>query len=89
MTVYVDDWRQPARVGRLSGRWSHMVGDDLDELHAFALRLGLRRSWFQPQGGWYPHYDVTESKRVQAVRQGAIAVSWRHLPRLHREGLIL
>jgi hypothetical protein len=77
MTVYVDDSRIPARVGRLSARWSHLLADTPDELHAFAARLGLRREWFQdkPNGRW--HYDVTESKRVAAIRLGATPVTWR------------
>ena len=37
MTVYVDDavtlWR-----GR---RWAHLMADSLEELHAFAARLGI------------------------------------------------
>lgn len=48
MTVYVDDWRQQAAVGRDSVRWSHMLvapDGDLAELHARPTRIGLRRSW--------------------------------------------
>jgi len=70
MTVYVDDARIPARVGRLSARWSHLTADTQAELHSFAERLGLRRAWYQdkPRGLW--HYDVTESKRRQAITLG-------------------
>lgn len=90
MTVYVDDARIPATVGRLDSAWSHLFADTTEELHAFAQRLGLRRSWFQdpvktgkPKArpgsrashNW--HYDVTESKRRQAVALGAVEVSWR------------
>lgn len=90
MTVYVDDARIPARVGRLESRWSHLFGDTTDELHAFAQQLGLRRSWFQdPVKSGKPkarpgsraaqnwHYDVTEGKRRQAVALGAVEVGWR------------
>jgi Protein of unknown function (DUF4031) len=47
MSVYVDhafavgDW----------GRWSgggHMQADTLDELHAFAARIGMLGEWFSP-----------------------------------------
>lgn len=66
MTVYVDaeaiEWR-----GR---RWCHLVADTLDELHDFAGRLGLRRSWFQCEK--YPHYDVTMSVRTRALKLGAL-----------------
>ena len=79
--IYVDDFRVPARVGRLSARWSHLTvepGGDLDELHAFAARIGLRRSWFQgPPKHRHPHYDVTDSKRDQAIAAGATAITWR------------
>lgn len=91
MTVYVDDARIPARVGRLSSTWSHLFADTEDELHEFASRLGLRRSWFQdPTKTGKPlkaapgsraaqnwHYDVTEGKRRQAVALGAVEVSSR------------
>lgn len=90
MTVYVDDARIRATVGQLQGRWSHLFADTSDELHEFAQRLGLRRSWFQdpvvtgrPRAragsraaeNW--HYDVTDSKRRQAIAIGATPVSWR------------
>ena len=80
MTVYVDDIRIPARVGRMTARWSHLtVGpdDDIAELHAFAARLGLRRVWFQDKPWPHAHYDVTDSKRLQAIKNGAVAVTWR------------
>jgi hypothetical protein len=81
MTVYVDDFRVQARVGRLNARWSHLtVGpdDDIEELHRFAVGIGLRRSWFQgPPKHRHPHYDVTDSKRQQAIAAGAVAITWR------------
>lgn len=93
MTVYVDDFGMPARVGGINGRWSHLIADSRDELHEFAARLGLRREWFQdpvvngkpprPAPGsrhaeaW--HYDVTQSKRQLALRLGAQPISWRDL----------
>jgi hypothetical protein len=70
MTIYVDDAIHPWR-GRM---WAHLFSTDLDELHAFAARLGLSRSWFQepPKASW-PHYDVVEGRRMQALRLGAVA----------------
>lgn len=53
MAVYVDDNRLPARVGRVFARWSHMTASTEAELHAFALALGMKRSWFQPTT-YYP-----------------------------------
>lgn len=58
--------------------WSHLVSDEsIEELHAFARRLGLLRSWFQDKR--VPHYDVTAGKRVLAVRLGAREVTAREL----------
>jgi hypothetical protein len=75
VTVYVDDMLLEARVGRITSRWSHLTADTKDELHAFAAKLGLQRRWFQdkPRGHW--HYDVTEGKRLQAIRLGAEMIS--------------
>ncbi|HEY3482236.1 MAG TPA: DUF4031 domain-containing protein [Streptomyces sp.] len=93
MTVYVDNFGTPARVGGLNARWSHLIADSREELHAFAERLGLKRAWFQdpvvngkprPRPGsrgaenW--HYDVTESKRRLALKLGAQPIEWRDLP---------
>lgn len=92
MTVYVDDFRVRARVGKVTARWSHMIADSREELHEFAYRLGLKRAWFQdpvisgkPKAkpgsrlaeNW--HYDVTDSKRHQAIVMGAQAISCREL----------
>ena len=80
--IYVDDFRVPARVGRTSGRWSHLTCgpfDDIAELHAFAGRIGLQRSWFQAKGWPRDHYDVTDSKRAEAIAAGAVAITWREL----------
>lgn len=83
MTVYVDDYRREAQVGTVTGRWSHLVtdpGGDLDELHAFAQRIGLKRGWFQgPPRHRHPHYDVTDIKRRAAIAAGAQAITWRRL----------
>lgn len=80
MTVYVDNAAIPATVGRHTSRWSHLTADTKDELHEFAARLGLRRSYFQtcqlnrrctPDICPHWHYDVTAGKREQALRMGA------------------
>ncbi|AXH67842.1 hypothetical protein J4T99_gp036 [Mycobacterium phage Bromden] len=76
MTVYVDDMRMPARVGRINARWSHLMADTDAELHAFAFKLGLRRSWAQYPGTWKSHYDVTDTKRREAIKLGAVEIGY-------------
>jgi hypothetical protein len=75
MSVYVDDavhlWR-----GR---RWAHLLADDLDELHAFAERLGLPRRAFQEKRSG-AHYDIDAALRERALALGAMAIS-RHADR--------
>jgi hypothetical protein len=73
MSVYVDhafavgDW----------GRWSgggHLQADTLDELHAFAAGIGMRREWFQTKPGRpeNDHYDLPRAVRERAIGLGAI-----------------
>lgn len=74
MTVYVDEF------GPGWGRWTgggHLLASDLDELHAMARRIGLRRSWFQDRT--FPHYDVTAPKRRAAIAAGAVPIG-RDIP---------
>lgn len=76
MSVYVD----PA-IWRWRGTfWCHLSADTLDELHAFAQSIGLKRAWFQcPPEATYPHYDMVAARRRHAVENGAIQVSSREL----------
>jgi hypothetical protein len=66
MAVYVDN----AKNGFRGMIMCHMVADTLEELHTMADTLGLKRAWFQ--GDNVPHYDLSTSKRVEAIRNGAI-----------------
>jgi hypothetical protein len=53
----------------------HMTCSDLDTLHRFAERLGLKRSWFQEHvRKELCHYDLTAGKRAQALAMGAVFV---------------
>lgn len=77
MTVIVDNFRVPARVGRISSRWSHLTATTPEELHDFAATLGMQRTWYQDHGDGRWHYDVTDSKRAEAIRLGARPVDLR------------
>lgn len=78
MTVYVDHAFAAGDWGRWSGG-GHLQADTIDELHAFAERLGLRRQWFQSQPGRpdKDHYDLTAAGRTAAITLGAVAESRR------------
>lgn len=72
MTVYVDDARILARVKGgppNDARWSHLWADTLEELEAFAAKLGLNPKWLQATSMY--HYDLVETKRQLALQLGA------------------
>lgn len=81
MAVYVDDLVEydPAQIkpgARQHGKlWCHLTADSDDELHAFALKIGLQRWMFQDaKRQALHHYDLVPGKRARAVKLGAIEV---------------
>jgi hypothetical protein len=79
MSVYVDSLF-PTRRSRAwpYNQACHLSADTDDELHEFADRLGLKRSWAQSMEHprqYFHHYDLTPGKRRQAVKLGAVEVS--------------
>lgn len=73
MSVYVDPLID---CGWKLGPSCHMTADTLDELHAMADKIGMKRSWFQKGGKQeIPHYDLVGSKRNLAVKNGAIELT--------------
>jgi hypothetical protein len=79
VTVYVDGARN--RLGRML--CCHMVADELDELHAMAAAIGMRRVWFQAHAST-PHYDVSLTRRQLALELGAVEVDRRGMALLCR-----
>jgi len=81
ITIYVDELfemesrdPQAKRVGARHGhKWCHMWCEPGDEhvLHAMAYKIGMQRSWFQDKPG-FPHYDLVPSRRLAAIREGAV-----------------
>lgn len=71
--------RRPFHMGSC-----HLTTDEsLDALHAFAAKLGMRRSWFQDHL-YAPHYDLVPSRRTLAVRLGAVEVDAVQQARMRR-----
>src|SRR5579859_4873438 len=71
MAVFVDPLRKWG--GSAEFRWkksSHMYVDPLgsvDELHALAAKIGMRRQWFQDDKR-LPHYDLNPRRRAHRRR---------------------
>jgi hypothetical protein len=73
VTILVDAAIWPHR-GR---RFAHLVSDRSEaELHAFAIRLGLQRRWYQGD-----HYDIPSEVRERAIALGAEPVGAAELVR--------
>lgn len=70
--VYVDTLK--TQYGRM--KMSHMLADTVDELHAMADRIGLKREWFQDPAKdtnvRTPHYDVCQAMKAKALAAGAV-----------------
>lgn len=54
----------------------HLIADDLQELHQFAIQIGLKRCWFEnKRHKKQPHYDVKGLMAEKAFNNGAIKIS--------------
>lgn len=68
-----------------SCRWpykktAHLFADTVEELQSFAVnKLYLKLEWYQAKST--PHFDLTTTKRLLAIKQGAIPFK-----NLHEEG---
>ena len=71
MTVYVD--KSVNKFGRMV--MCHMIADTVAELHVMAEKIGMKREWFQPLSR--PHYDLSKTRRIEAVKLGSIEVDRR------------
>ena len=77
MTVYVDDMKASFKPSHRPGYtyvMSHMVADTEGELHAMADKIGVARRWHQGD-----HYDITQTKRMLAIKLGAVEISRKEL----------
>ncbi|NTS31315.1 DUF4031 domain-containing protein [Phyllobacterium sp. BT25] len=93
MSVYVDDMAAP--FGNMI--MCHMWADTDEELLAMADKIGVHRKWIQGhptlsfgkhRGASWVHFDIAQSKRALAVRNGAIETD-RYGPLEHTARLCL
>jgi len=85
--VYADSFDEsPIAVPAKWQGGGHMQADTSEALHAMAAKLGLKPQWFQSKPGRpeHDHYDLTRSKREQAIRLGAIPINWREQSDIRR-----
>lgn len=75
MSVYIDQ-QIPCSQNR---NWkynfvTHLFADTETELHEFAMKIGLKRKWFQ-LNRTVNHYDLSPNKRELAITHGVIVLS--------------
>jgi hypothetical protein len=73
VSIYVDQLR-PCKSSQAwpYSRACHLIADDVQELHTFAIGLGLKRWWFHGD-----HYDLTARMQDKAIKAGAHLVQDR------------
>lgn len=57
----------------------HMIADTTEELVEMALMIGMRSKWMQDAGTHREHFDLSPSRRMEALKHGAIEISSREL----------
>lgn len=63
------------------GKYCHLLSNNnIEELHEFAHKLGIKRKWFQNKP--IPHYDLTEKRRKLAVSLGAKEITLRETAKI-------
>lgn len=71
----ISQW--PSKIRYFQGGSCHLTTDgNIEELHAFAAKIGMKREWFQ-EHRLLPHYDLTPKRRAAAIAAGAVEVSAR------------
>lgn len=71
--IYIDGFFYPWR----SMKMSHLIGTDEKELIEFGKKIGLEKKWLQR--GSLLHFDVCKSKRVLAIKNGAVPIKYNEI----------
>ena len=66
-----------------------MMADTHEELEAMARLLQLKPAWIQCEGTWKEHYDLTMTKRNEALKLGVVELpigpEWRDFFKAKKE----
>jgi hypothetical protein len=83
MPVYIDNAFLPFQHMRMC----HLLADSREELDAMADKIGVPRKWIQFPDTPEEHYDICASKRLLAIRSGAIAIDMMEMAAYRRKRL--
>lgn len=79
--VYVDNFNAP--YGRMI--MCHMIADSTEELLGMAIRIGVNTKWIQHKGTANEHFDISLTKKKEALNRGAIEINFRSYARIVNE----
>ena len=51
----------------------HLIADSKNELHEFALKLGIYRHWYDANPK-HPHYDIPKKKLTAVLQQPNVKI---------------
>jgi hypothetical protein len=80
--IYVDQLHRGEKHGNKKWPYAtscYLIADTDVELEAFAQRIGLEHSWKHGD-----HYDLTASKRTEAIQIGAQVVTTEEIISIRR-----
>ncbi len=75
-------WVEQARWVRNEINCGHLVGDDLDSLHALAAVIELEKAKFFNRHALIPHYSIPEALIPLALEAGAIELGQKDRERV-------
>ena len=56
----------------------HLIADTQNELHQFAINVGISRHWFDPNPK-HPHYDIPKKKLDDILKQNVKLISSKEI----------
>ncbi len=82
MAVYVDKPIFPRAASKNPRKlYGHMVADTFQELHEFAVKIGVKKHFFHRSKTAH-HYDITSDQHLVAINNGAKLVDSREIVRI-------
>lgn len=57
----------------------HMIADSSEELLAMAEIIGVKQKWIQYKGTYREHFDICKSKKILAIKAGAVEVTQKQI----------
>lgn len=73
--IYVDE--PIHKFGRMI--MCHMIADTTEELLDMCNKIGVDSKWIQYPNTYREHFDICKTKRLQAIKNGAVRITSKEL----------